>query len=370
MVQTCDAGSLPFSGDFNKFSRGVKVASLTMLLHPAKYSSDREYFEDMVKESLLDKVRAGIDVPSYPQFRDMNEMFLESIRGIEKTREGYVVRGVPSLRRERLQIPEVAVLKEKSREISEEVGETLRIRVCVTGPYTLSSLFSNRGSELFTLLGDVVSKVVEENIFTNKHVEVVLVSVDEPVFGLLDEPLLDYGSEGMEGLLRVWEHVFRTIKSKKVQSCIHLHNTSNELFWQAEHLDMVESHVCDPLYAPPRTLNLLEERDKVLKASIAITDFDTLIRKSVRNGGNVNEAALNQQVADAWTALHKGELNPVGFLEGVETMTARLKKIIKQFGVDRVPFAGPECGLRSFPTYSSAIECLKRTAIAVRGTKV
>ena len=49
--------------------------------------------EKLIVESFLDKILAGIDVPNYPQFRDMNEMFLEIIGEIEKIREGYVETG-------------------------------------------------------------------------------------------------------------------------------------------------------------------------------------------------------------------------------------------------------------------------------------
>lgn len=359
-------GSLPFTGDFAKFSSGVKVTSFAEFLHPAKYSSDKQYFEDRVKDGFLDKVRAGIDVPNYPQFRDMNEMFLDSITGIEKAGEGYVVKGVPSVRRERLLIPEVVVLKERSRELSEEIGKPLKIRICVTGPYTLSSLFSHRGTELFVLLGDVVTQFVESNIFNNRFGGVVLVAVDEPVLGFLDDPLLDYGSGGREALLKVWEQIFHKAKAKNVQSCIHLHNTSNELFWQVKHLDIVESHVNDPLYTSPETLTFLEREDKFLKASIAVTDFDNLILNSLLTLRGVNETVLNQRVADTWTDIRKGRRDPMDFLESVESIAGRFRRIVKQFGENRVPYAGPECGLRSFPTYSSAVECLKRTALAVK----
>jgi methionine synthase II (cobalamin-independent) len=54
------------------------------------------------------------------------------------------------------------------------------------------------------------------------------------------------------------------------------------------------------------------------------------------------------------------------FLESVEIMVGRLKKIIERFGERRVLYAGPECGFQSFPTYSSAVECLRRTALAVK----
>jgi 5-methyltetrahydropteroyltriglutamate--homocysteine methyltransferase len=366
MIRTYDAGSLPFTGDWDTFLRGAKVTSFMEALHPAKYASDKRYFENSVKESFLDKVRAGIDVSNYPQFRDMNKMFLNAITGIEKTGQGYVMSDRPIIRRDDLLIPEVSVLKEKSREISEEAGEPICIKLCVTGPYTLSSLFARRRSQLFSHLGIVVSQIIESNVFSNRYGGVVLVSVDEPVFGFLDDPMLDRGSEGREELLRAWEQICYTAKSKSVQTCIHLHNTSNQLYWQVKSLDVVESHVNDPLYTAQRTRTLLEREDKFLKASIAITRLDTLIRDAIQKNGLTDENVINTQVGETWTAIRKEQQNPMAFLESVEIMTKRLKKIVDRFDENRVLYAGPECGFQSFPTYATALECLRRTALAVK----
>ena len=366
MIRTYDAGSLPFTGDWDTFLRGVNVTSFMEALHPTKYASDKQYFESSVKKSFLDKVRVGIDIPNYPQFRDMNEMFLNAITGIEKAGQGYVVSGRPVIRREGLLIPEVSVLKEKSREIYEEVGEPITIKLCVTGPYTLSSFFARKTSQLFSHLGDVVSQVIENNVFSNRFGGVVLLSVDEPIFGFLDDPMLDRGSEGREELLRMWEQICYTAKSKNVQSCIHLHNTSNQLYWQVKSLDIVESHVNDSLYTAQRTRTLLEGKDKFLKASIATTSLDTLIRNAIQKSGLTDEPSINAQVGETWTAIQKEQRSPIDFLESVDVMTKRLKKIVDRFGENRVLWAGPECGFQSFPTYSSAVECLRRTSLAVK----
>jgi len=45
-------------------------------------------------------------------------------------------------------------------------------------------------------------------------------------------------------------------------------------------------------------------------------------------------------------------------------MGLRLRRAVERFG-ERVAYAGPECGLRGFPTYESALECLRRVARAV-----
>jgi 5-methyltetrahydropteroyltriglutamate--homocysteine methyltransferase len=366
MVQTCDVGSMPFTGDFDAFSKGAKpVDPLMELLYIEKHSVEKRFFEEKIVQSLIDKVRVGIDVPNYPQFRDMSEMFLSLIGGIAKAKNGYQVTGPLSVKEGKPSIPEVQVLRERVKEVYENARKPLRVRVCVTGPYTLSSAFIRKEPALFRGLGEVISQVVEENCFRGKFGGVALVAVDEPVFGLVDDPLLDFGSSGAEALLKAWESIFHKAKSKGVQTCIHLHSTSNELFWQVKPLDIVESHVGDPLYSSSRTGSLLEREDKFLKASISITDFDVLIRNRIEASvGRVDEATMNQKVADSWAGIGKGRIDPTIFLESLETVETRLWKIINQYGVERVPYAGPECGLRSFPTYNSAMKCLKRAAEA------
>jgi 5-methyltetrahydropteroyltriglutamate--homocysteine methyltransferase len=366
LIRTYDVGSLPFAGDFIKFSSGAKVTPFTELLYPTKYVEDKKYFKNIVKAGFLNKIKAGIDIPNYPQYRDMSLMFLKSIKGVEKRGEGYELRGRPSISQEQLLIPEVQVLKERCKEISEEVSKKLAIKICVTGPYTLSSYFHYRGIDLFTMLGDALSHIVKSNIFQNKYGAVMLVAIDEPIFGFIDDPLLDYGYDGREKLLHAWEHIFHMVKSKNVKSSIHLHNTSNELFWQVKTLDIVESHVYDPLYSSPRTSTLLEKEDKMLRASIAITNFDTLIRHKIQRSERTNEAVLNQQIANVWETIRKGKRNPIDFVESVKTMTKRMNKILNQFTENRITYAGPECGLRSFPTLTSAIECLRRVSMAIK----
>ena len=364
MLQTYDVGSLPSKND-DAFRRGAQITPFMEALHPARYAKDKQSFERGVQAGFLDKVHAGIDIPTYPQFRDMNEMFLNTLTGIEKTGQGYRVRGWLAIRRDGLLIPEVSALRDHIRELSEETGKSLRIRLCVTGPYTLASFFPQRGSSLISQLGAVIAQIVEGNVFMNRFGGVELVALDEPVFGFIDDPALDQGSEERDVLLQAWEEICRTGKTKGAQTCIHLHNTSNPLYWQIRSLDVIESHVDDALYTTQRTRTLLAKTDKFLKASIAITRFDSLIRHAIQQTGITDEVALNTRVGEMWTDLRTAQRNPLDFLEHVDAMVLRLKKIVDRFEAERVPYAGPECGLLSFPTYASALECLRRTARAV-----
>ncbi len=362
MIKSCDVGSLPLIGDVERFLEGATRFESSPTEKTAKY------FERMIVEGFFDKLRAGIDVPNYPQFRDMSRMFLGMIDGVEKAKDGYMETGILSLRAEESCIPEVSVIKENSQQIYERISEPFQVKVCVTGPYTLSSLFVYRDREIFSRVGEMISQIVENNLFNGKYGSVSLVAMDEPIFGLLDDPLIDRGSEGREHLRKAWESIFHTAHSKGIQTCIHLHNTADELFWEVEPLSIIESHVDDPIYQTGKTKELLESTDKFLKASVCITDFDSLIRESitVASQQKISELTINEKIAETWRRVKSGNLDPKVFLESDRLMKKRLIKIANKFGVDRILYAGPECGLGGFPTYECALEYLRRVSDAVK----
>jgi 5-methyltetrahydropteroyltriglutamate--homocysteine methyltransferase len=320
-----------------------------------------------VLEGLLDKIRVGIDVPNYPQFRDMNEMFLSMIDGIERIKGGYLETKIPSVKTDKSSIPEVMVIEKHSQRIQEKKGAAFEMRICVTGPYTLSSLFPYRNKDIFSRLGNVISQIVENSIFNDKHGRVSLVSVDEPVFGLQDDALIDFGSEGRENLQRAWESIFHKVKSKNVQTLMHLHSTVDELFWDINSLDIIDSHVDDPIHQRKKTKEKLESTDKFLKGSVAFSEFDNLIRQRILSNSRekFTEISVNEKIAEVWTNINRGKTNPEIFLEDVDAMKRRLAKMVDRFGVERIPYAGPECGLKGFPTYESALECLRRVSSAI-----
>ncbi len=366
MTKSCDVGSLPLVGDSEKFGEGAKRFSLPSADESA------EFFEKRVLEGLLDKILVGVEVPNYPQFRDMNEMFLSMMEGIEKIKGGYLETQIPSVKTDRSHIPEVAVMEKHSQRIQEEKGEPFEVKICVTGPYTLSSLFPYRDKGIFTRLGNAISQIVENNIFNDKHGRVGLVSVDEPVFGLQDDPLIDFGSRGRENLRRAWESIFQKAKSKNAQTALHLHSTTDDLFWSIDSLSIIDSHVDDPLNQMKNTKEKLESTDKFLKASITFSEFDTLIRQRILSNSRekLTEISVNEKLAEAWKDITQGRTDPEIFLEDVNAIKGRLVELVGRFGVERVPYAGPECGLKGFPTYESAMECLRRVSSAIESLQL
>jgi len=365
MISSCDVGSLPSKIGRSTLWTGARAyQSLLPLLQAPGGGDAYMLFEEEVVGAFSDKLRAGIDVPNYPQFRDMNEMFLELIRGIEKTGEGYVALRTPSAR-PGASPPEISALRRNASRIRDLAGvESVGIKFSVTGPYTLASFFQRRDARLLEDLGRAVADIASNSIFDTRYAEVSLLFLDEPVFGLLDDPLLDYGSNGREALRRAWDGVCRGATARDIETGIHLHNASDGLFWEVEHLDIVESHVGDRLYTMEATRGRLEETDKRLKASVCITDFDRLIAEKLRTGGEGGD--LQQRVAETWSGIKGGRVDPHAFLEDPKVLRSRLREVVDRFGPERVPYAGPECGLRSFPTYDCAMECLKRVSAALK----
>jgi len=365
MTKTYDSGSLPFTKGFNekKFLEGA------LLLSSNPFHDSAQYFEKIITEVFIDKVKAGIDIPNYPQFRDIGQMFLEPIDGAEKVKEGYMQTSILSLKKEKTAIPEVDAIKRNSQKISEKIGESSRIRICIVGPHTLSSFFIYRNNEIFSQLTNVLSQIVENSIFTEKYASVNIFSLEEPLIGLLDDPLISYGSEGREKLLNAWESIFSKAKAKGVQTALHLHRTSDELFWQIKSLDIIEAPVDDAIYQMKKTKQLLESRDKFLMASICTNDFDKLIKEKFVESESLSALTIGDRIAEVWKGIRTGKLNPETFLESVDLMRNRLVKIIERFGAERVPYAGPECGLKGFPTYNCAMEYLKRVSEAAKSVE-
>lgn len=358
MIESCDVGSMPFVGDLDRFLKGAsRYGSVT--------DESTSYFESKVVSGFIDKAKAGITVPNYPQCRDMTQMFIDMINGLAKVNGGYAETDTLTLKTGKGFIPEIQAIKNQSGKIQEELGQPYKLRTCITGPYTLSSLLAYKDKHAFTRLGNILAEIAEANVFSNKHGTVKLVSVDEPLFGFVDDPLLDHGSEGRENLLQAWQNIMHKIQAKGAQTILHLHNTTDELFWQVKSLNIIESHVQDPFYQAERTKKQLEATDKHLKASIAVTDYEQLVRKHITTrAGKINDIAINEKVAETWKNLKTKKLDPTTYLDTVDEMKQRLKQTIKRFGENRIPYAGTECGTWSFPTYKSAIEYLRRVSEA------
>lgn len=361
-----DIGSLPQRIETDVIYSGARKANGLL---PYLGISNQDYvdFQDEVVSSFKDKLTTGIEMPNYPQFRDMNQMFFELMEGIEK-HNGALFNVKPIKAKERSAIPETEALRRESRTLRGETNkDKIKIKVCVTGPYTLASFFQSKTPGLFLELGEALATIFENSIFCNHSAKTAHLSLDEPVLGFMNDPLLDYGSEGRETLRKAWDTILRVAKSHNIDTSMHLHNTSENLFWEVENLDMIACHVGDPLYTQESTKTKLEETDKQLFASIGITQFDNLIHQYYLAEGFTGN--IPEKIGEVWTGIRRDNVDPYMFLEEPKQLRKRLDKVVKTFGVERVGCVSPECGLNSFPDYEVAMECLERHAKVIADFK-
>jgi len=361
LIASTDVGSLPPRVPDSRLREGARrTYSVERFLPRGSPEDPLSLLEGEVVGAFIDKLRAGVEVPAYPQFRDMNEMTLEMLLGVTKTKAGYIATQRP-YPRPGSTIPEVSILKQNIPKIREAVNlDRVQMRICITGPYTLSSFFLGASPELLKSLGEALADIASRTIFSAKEGGVALLSIDEPVLGFLNDPLLDRGSESREALIQALEQICAKAHQKSVETMLHLHNTSENLFWEVKHLGIIEPHVEDPIYTQENTKRLIDERNKRLKASISATRFDELIRA---------KAPESEDIGKIWTDIRKGLIDPERYLEDAEAMESRLRRIVERFGANRVPYAGPECGLQGFPSYDCAMKYLRRTSEAVKRTR-
>lgn len=351
-MRSVDIGSLPFEGNYEAFKRG------------AKGGAEYQYFERTIVDYYVGKIRTGLDVATYPQLRDMCNMFLEELSGLIKVDNKYAAIG--PLRPKHRSILEVDVVFRHSKEIYEKIGESFKMRVCITGPYTLSSFLIEPNVEQILELAEALYQIAEGSLQADKYGKVEILAIEEPLLGIVDDPKLDYAGEWSEILLKAWDRIFYAASSRGVLCSMHLHSTSNKIFWDVDRLNIIEAEVDDDIFRSERTRTLLEKKSKKLRASICITDVNRLAQEAAERIPSYNSLPKEQRLGQLWADIKHRKVDETILLESEEKMMARLRKITKLVGIENIPYAGPECGLKGFLTLNNALLYLKRCSNVVR----
>ena len=165
-----DIGSMPAKISQETIWSGARQSKSLLPLFGVG-SDDYECFKDELVSSFIDKLNMGVDVPNYPQFRDMNEMYFELMSGIEREGGALITHGGVKAK-PRAVIPETEILKRESSTIRAETGQDrITIKACVTGPYTLASFFQYKTPTLYEELGGSIAKILSDSIFKNNGAE-------------------------------------------------------------------------------------------------------------------------------------------------------------------------------------------------------
>ncbi len=289
-----------------------------------------EQYIGLVRETLDQKISSGVDVATYPQFRDMIKMFLDPIKDPQLSLSPYLIR------KEEAKIIELRALRPRER-----------VRVCVTGPLELYiSAFGATGyTDILFSLATSVARFFENA----KEAGVMAVaSLDEPSLGISSSIVFQE-----DDILQALEIASSPCRSMDCE--VHLHSPLYaEPCARVSGISIVGvESAAHPDYLRLIDRRVLEETDTYLRAGIARTDILAMAaRLNERLGTNLwdDPARLEREILE---------------MESVQAIKRRLEIAHSEFG-ERLRAVGPDCGLGSWPSQATACGLLRNCAEAVR----
>jgi 5-methyltetrahydropteroyltriglutamate--homocysteine methyltransferase len=293
----------------------------------------RKNFSEVTIDAFRKKICTGLDIVNYPQQYDGIRQVSDAIhRAMEK--------GTFLVEEEQAFLPEVRLINEKAKILSEEFGKRIPLRVSLFGPMEqyLKEIGTALYSDILDNFAETIRRFAKNSILDSKHVKTEVVSIDEPSFGFLD---INAGRNVICGILE------KAFDFKGVVKQLHLHSPSRlpDLF-SVPNIDVMSfEYAASPKNIEIISRTMLEKADKRIRVGVSRTDIDSILAE-LHDRGETKPTA--EQLVDSEDAIRRRYL------------AAREK-----YG-DRLTFTGPDCGLGSWPSQEAAELLLKKTANAVK----
>ncbi len=306
----------------------------------------REPLYGMIGDAMWQKINAGVELPNYPQFQNMLTQFSDPIMDDARTEAPLLIREGEA------KIVELEAIDELAARYRAAKGESLKLRICVTGPIELYyNLFQPPVyMDILLNIARSVSRFIKYSIehARSYHYEIGCVSIDEPSMGL--DPRIDE-----EGVIEALEAASEYAFISGVDTQIHLHSPIfYELVCQVRGIRVIGVESA----ANPSLLELIEKKqleqyDKFLRVGIARTDILSMAAEydELHHTSAFKDRAILKAIMEDYNS--------------PERVKRRLEHAYSIFD-DRIRYAGPDCGLRSFPGQELAFMLLKNTAAGIR----
>ncbi|MCZ7358666.1 MAG: methionine synthase [Candidatus Methanoperedens sp.] len=303
-------------------------------------------FLEILKDAMWQKINAGIDVPTYPQFQDMNQQFLQIINDESRTEEPLLVR------KDRARIMELDALEDVGAQYQKKNGRKLNVRICVTGPVELylKQFGGTAYTDILNTFAASIDRFISNSIENAKQFKIAAVSIDEPSIGI--NPQIMFSDSD---LIEALEKTAKSSASHNIDTEIHLHSPLHyKLVCKVPSIGIigVES-AANPSYLDLIDKKDLEDYDKFLRIGVARTDVFSMA------------AVLNEKYSiNVWKEPAKLEEITTA-METPHVIEKRLEKAHAIFG-ERIRYAGPDCGLGSWPTQKLAFNLLMNTGTGIK----
>lgn len=332
-----DIGSFPLPAEVDRetFNKAYRLAR-EALVDGRDVRKDpflvKNFFQVTV-DSFKKKLDTGLDVVTYPQQYD-------GIRQVGDVIKTAMAEGSFLVEEKHAFLPEVQVISEEAKTLSEEYGKKIPLRVSIFGPLEqyLSDVGTTPYSDVLESFAETIRRFAKNSVLNSKHIKTEVVSIDEPSFGFMNI------NAEKEVLIEILEKAF---DFKGAMRQIHLHSASRMPdVLQVKNIDVVSfEYGASPRNIESVSRKMLDDADKQIRVGVARTDIGSIM------------AELND----------KGVPNPTSeqLVESPEIIKKRYLLAKKKYG-DRMTFTGPDCGVGGWPSQQAAQLLLKTTVNAIK----
>jgi 5-methyltetrahydropteroyltriglutamate--homocysteine methyltransferase len=237
-------------------------------------------------------------------------------------------------------LPEVQLVSEEAKILSEEVGDKISLRVSIFGPIEqyLKEVGTTPYLDVLESFAETIRRFAKKSILNLKHIKTEVVSIDEPSLGFVN-------MTGNKDL--VCDVLERTFDFQGPVKQIHLHSPSRLIdLLTVNNIDVLSfEYASSPKNIEGISRKMLEDADKQIRVGVSRTDIDSIMAELYETG------VTKPATAD--------------IVESEAVIRKRYLFAKAKYG-DRMTFTGPDCGLGSWPSQEAAQLLLKRTVNAVK----
>jgi 5-methyltetrahydropteroyltriglutamate--homocysteine methyltransferase len=333
-----DVGSFPLppTVDRKTFDRAYCLAR-EAIINGKDFRMDEfllKNFCEVTLDAFKKKSLAGLDVVNYPQQYD-------GIRQVSDTIHMAMAKGTFLVEEKHAVLPEVHLIREEVKRLSEELGKKILLRVSMFGPMEqyLKEIGTVPYGDVLNNFAETIRRFAQNSVLNLKYVKTEVVSIDEPSFGFTNI------AAGKDVICEVLEKAFDFQGAVRQ---IHLHSPSRlpDLL-DIKNIDVLSfEYAASPKNIEGVSRKMLEDADKQIRVGVSRTDVDSIMAELYNRGVTKPPA---EQLVDSEDAIRK-----------------RFLAVKEKYG-DRMTFTGPDCGLGSWPSQEAAQLLLERTVKAVKG---
>jgi len=334
-----DIGSFPLPPEVDRetFNRAYRLAR-DAIFSGSDVRKDEflmKNFWEVTLDAFRKKLVSGLDVVTYPQQYD-------GINQISDVIHRAMANGTFLVEAKQAVLPEVHVINEEAKALSEAYRKTIPFRVAIFGPLEqyLKEIGTTPYSDVLESFAETIQRFAKNSILNSKHIKTEVVSIDEPSFGF---QTIAAGSDVIRDVLE------KAFDFQGAVRQIHLHSASGlPDVLEVKNIDVVSfEYAASPKNIEGISRKMLEDADKHIRVGVSRTDIDSIVAELHDKG--VTKPTAEQLVED-------------------EAVIKKRYVAAKEKYGERMGFTGPDCGVGSWPSQEAACLLLERTVKAVKSS--